>query len=81
MVTQFGTYPEGIFNKAIKIFLYTIVPVGIANYMPLQIIINFNVINLLIVIGCTVLIVALAFIIFYRGLRRYSSSNLMSARI
>lgn len=81
MVTQFGTYPEGIFNKAVKIFLYTIVPVGIANYIPLQIMINFNLMNLLIVIGCTIVICALAFIIFYRGLRRYSSSNLMSARI
>lgn len=81
MLTQFSTYPEGIFNKAVKIFLYTIVPVGIANYMPLQIIINFNLINLFIVIGCTIVIVLLAFIIFYRGLRRYSSSNLMSARI
>lgn len=81
MFTQFGTYPEGIFNKAVKIFLYTIVPVGIANYMPLQIVINFNLTNLLIVVGYTIIIVIVAFIIFYRGLRRYSSSNLMSARI
>lgn len=81
MITQFGTYPEGIFNTTVKIFLYTVVPVGIANYLPLKVIINFNVVNLLIIIGLTILIVALAFLVFYRGLRRYSSSNLMSARI
>lgn len=81
MVTQFGIYPEGIFNKAVKIFLYTIVPVGIANYMPLKILTNFNVGTLLFVLLYTIMIIGLAFIVFYFGLRKYSSSNLMSARI
>lgn len=81
IITQFSTYPEGIFNKGIKLILYTIVPVGIANYIPLKVLIDFNLVNLLIVIGSTIVITVLAFWIFYLGLKRYSSSNLMSARI
>ena len=81
MLGQFATYPEGIFNKTIKVILYTVVPVGIANYLPASIIANFNIYTFLIVLFVTAIIVALAFIVFYLGLRKYSSSNLMIARI
>lgn len=80
MMTQFATYPEGIFNKTIKLILYIVVPVGFANYLPLKVITNFSLNNFLFIIGFTILIVIIAFIIFYKGLRRYSSSNLMIAR-
>jgi len=81
LMTNFATYPDGIFKGIVKVILYTIVPVGFANYMPVQIMIEFDWIKLLIVLGVTILIISLAFLIFYRGLKRYSSSNLMIARI
>lgn len=81
LVVHFATYPDSIFKGIVKLLLFTIVPVGIANYIPIKIIMNFSIINFLIVITFTILIIAIAFFIFYKGLKRYSSSNLMSARI
>ena len=81
LMTNFATYPDGIFKGTVKFILYTIVPVGIANYLPVEVVTNFNIYYLLIVIAFTIGIIALAFLVFYRGLRRYSSSNLMIARI
>lgn len=79
-ILHISTYPEGIFKGFVRLILYTVVPVGLATYMPLQVILNFKLTTLLIVIGFTILFVSLAFLIFYRGLRRYSSGNLMIAR-
>lgn len=81
LITHFATYPEGIFDGIARVLLYTIIPVGITNYIPVQIISHFDIRLTLLVIGITAIWTALAWIIFYRGLRRYSSSNLMMAKI
>jgi len=79
--TYFSTYPDGIFKGIIKILFYTIIPLEIATYIPVRVIINFNIMDFLIVIGITAFIVALAFLVFYRGLKRYCSSNLAVVRV
>ena len=76
-----STYPDGIFKGIVRLLLYTLIPVGFVVYMPLHIILHFNLWNILMTTGFTAFIIFLAFIIFYKGLRRYSSSSLMSARI
>lgn len=76
-----ATYPGNIFKNSVKIILYTIIPVGIANYMPIDTILNFNFVNFAYIIVFTIAITILAFYIFNKGLKRYSSSNLMSSRI
>ena len=81
MITHFATYPDGIFKGITKIILYTIIPVGIMNYIPIHILKEFDAKLLLLVIAVTIGLTALAFLIFNKGLKRYSSSNLMSARI
>lgn len=81
MMVTFGTYPGDIFKGFVKILLYTIVPVGIANYIPINVIISFNLSKLLIVFLFTILLIVLSFYLFNKGLKRYSSSNLMSSRI
>lgn len=78
---NFATYPETIFKNSVRILLYTLIPVGISTYLPLKTIINFNFINLIIVLGATFLFGIIAYKIFYSGLKRYSSSNLMASRI
>lgn len=80
LMINFATYPGGIFKGIARILLYTIIPVGIANYLPVDILINFNINSFLIIMIVTIVLVALSFIIFNFGLKRYSSSNLMSAR-
>ncbi len=81
MMINFSTYPDGIFKGLVRLLLYTLVPVGLVVYIPLEVMLHFNMINLLIVTGAAALFILLAFFTFYRGLRRYTSSSLMSARM
>lgn len=81
VIVNFSTYPDGIFKGVVRLILYTIVPVGLINYIPLRLMLQFNLIYFTIIVGFTIFIVALAFFIFYRGLKRYTSSSLMIARI
>ena len=81
LMVNFATYPDGIFKGITKWLLFTLVPVGIANYIPIKVLIEFNPRLLLINICVCLLLMILAYVIFYKGLKRYSSSNLMSARI
>ena len=81
LIIHFATYPGGIFNGISKILLYTIIPVGIIDYIPVTILSKFNFGLMILVIGLTIVWTAFAFIIFYKGLRKYSSSNLMIAKI
>ena len=81
LMTNFATYPEGIFKGVIKILFYTIIPLGFSNYLPIQIISDFNIYYFLIVILITIICMLLAYIVFNQGLKKYSSSNLMNVRI
>lgn len=81
LLNNFATYPDGIFKGVVKVMLFTIIPVGIVNYLPLKIMMSFDIGYFLIVVLVTILLVILAFSIFYKGLKKYSSSNLMIARI
>lgn len=81
MMITFGTYPKDIFNGIVKILLYTLIPVGIANYIPIDVIISFRLSKFLIVFIVTLFMIVLSFYIFNKGLKRYSSSNLISSRI
>ena len=79
--THFSTYPEGIFNNTVKFIFYTIFPISYIVYLPIRIISKFNIGLTIIVLLVTILAIFLSFAIFNKGLKRYSSSNLMSARI
>lgn len=81
IMTNFATYPGNIFKSCIKIILYTVIPVGISNYLPVNTILNFSIFNLMYIIVFAIVISIIAFWVFNKGLKRYSSSNLMSSRI
>lgn len=81
IMISLATYPDGIFDSKTKFILYLIVPVGMAVYQPVHIMVNFNPAMLLTVLGYAFLLSAFAVFVFYRGLRRYSSSSLMEARL
>ncbi|MDE6362854.1 MAG: ABC-2 family transporter protein [Lachnospiraceae bacterium] len=76
---SFATYPDGIFKGAARFLLYHLIPVGMAIYHPVHIMIAFDGRKLLAVLGYLVLLSAAAVFVFYRGLRRYSSSSLMQS--
>lgn len=81
IMLSFSTYPDGIFKGAVRFLIYLIIPVGMSVYLPVHIMLDFDLTGFLTVLAYTVLITALSVFVFYRGLRRYSSSNLMEARM
>lgn len=81
IMISFSTYPDGIFKGAVRFLIYIIIPAGMSIYLPVDIMRSFDMGKLLIVLGYTVLLSITAVFVFYRGLRRYSSSNLMEARM
>lgn len=81
LMTNFATYPDGIFKGTVKILLFSLIPVGFVNFIPVHVMSGFNMWLMLGVVFVSLFLVALAFIIFNKGLKKYSSSSLMSARI
>ena len=81
LIINFATYPDGIFKGIVKLLLFTLIPVGIVNYIPVIVLTRFSLELMLIVLLVTIFIIVLAFLVFYKGLKRYASSNLMVARV
>lgn len=81
LMTNFATYPDGIFKGTIKILFYTIIPIGFINFLPVRIISEFKLSYLIIILIAATIFVGLAFTIFYKGLKKYGSSNLMNVRM
>lgn len=80
-MVNMATYPNGIFNKEIKWLLLTLIPASFTVHIPIELITHFNLLLFLSVIFFSLLLIIIAFLVFNKGLKRYSSSNLMSARI
>lgn len=78
---NFGTYPDGIFQGAARILLYVLIPVGMALWLPAHVMARFDGKMFLAVLGYVLLLSVAAVAVFYRGLRRYTSGNLMEARL
>ena len=78
---SFSTYPDGIFEGGVRFLIYFIIPTGMIVYQPVHIMTAFDLKGLLVVLGYAALLLVAAVVVFYRGLRRYSSGNLMSARL
>lgn len=78
---SFSTYPDGIFDSKVKILFLTLIPVSWIIYIPINVMSNLNIGLIAVILLFTILIITTAYIIFRNGLKRYSSSNLMSARI
>ena len=78
---NFATYPDTIFKNSVKLLLYTLIPVGFSTYIPLRIVLKFGIIESFLLIFSVLFFGLIAFGIFNKGLKKYSSSNLMVSRI
>ncbi|HET9920575.1 MAG TPA: ABC-2 family transporter protein [Ktedonobacteraceae bacterium] len=74
---SFSTYPMNIFNGVVRLLLFTVVPAGFISFIPLQLLHRFTWPLLGAMLGFTALIVSAAFGLFYLGLHRYESGNLL----
>ena len=73
---SFGMYPRTIFDTSVKVIMHTIIPIGFSIYIPVMLFQEFSIIKLIILIVFAVLFFLFARFIFYRGLKRYTSSNM-----
>jgi ABC-2 type transport system permease protein len=80
-LVSFSTYPTDLFPFAIRIVLYTLIPAAFLSTIPAELVRGFDGWSL-VRYGVGALLIALvARWIFYRGLRRYESGNLLIARL
>jgi ABC-2 type transport system permease protein len=78
---SFSTYPMDIFHGAVRLLLFTVVPAGFISFVPLQLLHHFTWPLFGMMVGATVLIVAIAVGLFELGLRRYESGNLLGMQV
>jgi ABC-2 type transport system permease protein len=81
LIITFMIYPGSIFKGASAWILHSLIPAAIVAYIPARIFKEFDLLTLLIVIAADAVIVAIAFFVFKRGLRRYESGNLIGTRM
>ena len=76
----FALYPTNIYSGLLQIVMFTVIPAGVISYLPVELIRGFSWEKLAALILATSCFVALAFFVFYRGLRRYESGNQFGVR-
>lgn len=77
----FATYPEGLFGKYLRVIFYTFIPVGFMVYLPVGIMANFSLLKTLLVLASASIALDLSYVLFYTGLKRYESGNLMDSKL
>lgn len=78
---SFSIYPEGIFSGWVKFLLYTVIPAVFIVHIPSRIIKQFSISMLLGVLGAALIWVVFAYALFYRGLKKYESGNLIISKL
>lgn len=76
----FSTYPASLFQGGLKLLLYTVIPAGLVSYLPVEALRDLSVELTLMCFGGSLSILAVGVGVFYWGLRRYESGNLMEMR-
>ncbi len=77
---HFSTYPSAIFHGGIKVVLFTVVPAGFINSIPVRVIRDFDPLFFAALVVAAVGFVWAGNRVFTLGLRRYESGNLVQAR-
>jgi ABC-2 type transport system permease protein len=76
----FSTYPSVLFEGAVKIVLFTLIPAGFVTYLPIQALRELSLRDAALTLGGALAMLAIATVVFYLGLRRYESGNLTEMR-
>jgi ABC-2 type transport system permease protein len=71
----FALYPDPLFGGGLKLVLYTLIPAGIATYLPLHAVVDATLSDVMWMLFATVSYVLAAIFVFQRGLGRYCSGS------
>lgn len=78
---HFSTYPAAIFDGATKVILFTLIPAGFINTIPVRVVREFDPVFFGLTALASVGFVLAARIAFRAGLKRYESGNLLQVRM
>lgn len=79
MIT-FSTYPAVLFDGLIKLLLFTLIPAGFVSYLPIEALHSLSLGHALLSLAGALTVLTASVILFYHGLKRYESGNLMEMR-
>ena len=79
-VINFSIYPEGIYGPVIRAIMYSLIPAGLMVHVPLRLARQFTWGWALALLPLAALYCAAAAWVFFRGLRRYESGNVIVMR-
>lgn len=77
----FVLYPSNIYSGVLQLIMFTVLPAGIIGYMPVELLRNFSLDKLVLLIGSSISFFVLAFFVFHWGLKRYESGNQFGMRL
>ena len=77
-VMSFCTYPESLFSGAVRLLLYTVVPAGFVSYVPVRALRSMSAWEAGFAFAGALAVLGVGVAVFYHGLRRYESGNLIS---
>ncbi len=77
---NFSTYPMPLFHGFTKLLLLTIIPAGFVNYFPVMALRNLSLVDLGITFAGSCAVLVIGTCVFYHGLNKYESGNLMEMR-
>ncbi|MBN2617687.1 MAG: ABC-2 family transporter protein [Spirochaetales bacterium] len=76
-----GVYPSSIFRGPIMLLFYTIFPVFFMVYLPINLLNEFSIYKIIILLLGDFVFMVIAFSVFYFGLKKYESGNLIGSRM
>lgn len=79
-LVTFGLYPVEIFPGVVRILLYTLIPAAFVGSVPAGLLSEFDWGQMALLVAFTAGIALAARWVFFRGLRRYESGNLVTVR-
>lgn len=77
----FASYPTDIFRGFGKLLLFTAIPAGFISYLPIGLLRHTDWVFIAEASAAAFVLTAGAILLFYKGLKRYSSGNMMTMRM
>lgn len=75
-----STYPATLFGGTVKLLLYTLVPAAFVTYLPIVALRDLSLVDAALTVAGSFAFLLLSAAVFYTGLRRYESGNLLAMR-
>jgi len=80
-VINFSIYPDKIYGTALRALMYTLIPAGFIVHVPLRLAKEFSFGTLALLLGVAAAYCVLSGLLFYHGLRKYESGNVIATRL